>query len=153
MRRHHAIAAVQLGVVERGLVDQIGTGGRFCRNPQARIFVDKGYRGHDYAGAGSVMIAGQKRGLTPTMRRELRRRSAIEATIGHMKTDGRLDRNWLLGHAGDAVNALLAAAGHNLRVILNALALCLPWILAARQTPIAESDTSRHSMPLEKSMA
>ena len=119
----------------------------------ARIFVDKGYRGHDYAGAGSVMIAGQKRGLTPTMRRELRRRSAIEATIGHMKTDGRLDRNWLLGHAGDAVNALLAAAGHNLRLILNALALWLAWILAARQTPIAETDTSRHSMPLEKSMA
>ena len=35
----------------------------------ARIFVDKGYRGHDYAGAGSVMIAGQTRGLTPTMGR------------------------------------------------------------------------------------
>lgn len=68
------------------------------------------------------MIAGHKRGLTPSMRRELRRRSAIEATIGHMKTDGRLDRNGLLGHAGDAVNALLAAAaGHKLRLILNAL--------------------------------
>lgn len=70
-----------------------------------------------------------------------------------MKTDGRLDRNWLLGHAGDAVNALLAAAGHNLRLILNALALWLAWILAARQIPIAETDTSRHSTPLERSMA
>jgi hypothetical protein len=62
------------------------------------------------------MIAGRRRGLSPTMRRELRRRSAIEATIGHMKTDGRLDRNFLLGQAGDAINALLAAAGHNLRL-------------------------------------
>ena len=44
------------------------------------------------------------------MKRELNRRSAIEATIGHMKTDGRLDRNYLLGHAGNAINALLYAA-------------------------------------------
>lgn len=119
----------------------------------ARIFVDKGYRGHDYAGAGAVMISGQKRGLTPTMRRELRRRSAIEATIGHMKTDGRLDRNWLLGHAGDAVNALLAAAGHNLRLILNALAIWLAWILAALRSPIVKTDTSRTPTTPANSMA
>lgn len=62
-----------------------------------RIYVDKGYRGHDYTGSASVMIAGSRRGLTPTMRRELKRRSAIEPTIGHMKTDGRLDRNFLPG--------------------------------------------------------
>lgn len=99
------------------------------------------------------MIAGQKRGLTPTMRRELRRRSAIEATIGHMKTEGRLDRNWLLGHAGDVVNALLAAAGRNLRLILHALALWLAWILAALRTSIAEIDTSRISTTLANSMA
>jgi Bacterial regulatory helix-turn-helix protein, lysR family len=40
--------------------------------------------------------------LTTTNRRELRRRSAIEATIGHMKADGRRDRNYLKGTAGDA---------------------------------------------------
>jgi hypothetical protein len=34
--------------------------------------------------------------------------------IGHMKVDGRLGRNHLLGAAGDAMNALLVAAGHNL---------------------------------------
>jgi IS5 family transposase len=88
-----------------------------------RIYVDRGYRGHNYTGAGEVMIAGRRRGLSATMRRELRPRSAIEATIGHMKTDGRLDRNFLLGHAGDAINALLAAAGQNLRLVLAALAL------------------------------
>jgi IS5 family transposase len=76
------------------------------------------------------MIAGRQRGLSATMRRELRRRSAIEATIGHMKTDGRLDRNFLLGQAGDAINALLAAA-HNLRLVLTALALWLAFLLAA----------------------
>lgn len=38
-----------------------------------------------------------------------------------MKTDGRLDWNFLLGHVGDAITALLVAAGHNLRLILAAL--------------------------------
>lgn len=96
-----------------------------------RIYVDKGYRGHDYKGNAAVMVSGHKRGLTPQMKRELKRRSAIEATIGHMKTDGRLDRNFLKGHDGDAINALLTAAGHNLRLILNALAFWLVWLLAA----------------------
>jgi transposase, IS5 family len=105
-----------------------------------RIYVDKGYRGHDYAGAGRVMIAGSRRGLIATMRRELKRRSAIEATIGHMKTDGRLDRNFLLGRAGDAINALLAAAGHNLRLVLAALALWLAFFLAAIARATAKSD-------------
>ena len=107
-----------------------------------RIYVDRGYRGHDYAGAGQVMIAGSRRGLTATMRRELKRRSAIEATIGHMKTDGRLDRNFLLGQAGDAINALLAAAGHNLRLVLNALALWLACLIAAIARVAAKTDTS-----------
>ena len=38
------------------------------------------------------------RGITsPTIRRELRRRNAIEAVIGHMKQDGHLERNALKG--------------------------------------------------------
>ena len=118
-----------------------------------RIYVDKGYRGHDYAGAGRVMIAGNRRGLTATMRHELKRRSAIEATIGHMKTDGRLDRNFLLGQAGDAINALLAAAGHNLRLALAALALWLAFILAAIMTPTAKSNTSSNRFYLRTSTA
>jgi transposase, IS5 family len=117
-----------------------------------RIYVDKGYRGHDYAGTGTVMIAGRRRGLSATMRRELKRRSAIEATIGHMKTDGRLDRNFLLGQAGDAINALLAAAGHNLRLVLAALALWLAYVLAAIAKPIAIADTSTRCLRAQPSM-
>ena len=49
-----------------------------------------------------------------------------------MKTKGQLDRNCLSGHAGDA---LLAGAGHNLRLILNALAVLLAWILYAARQP------------------
>ncbi|MES0157949.1 hypothetical protein NKJ81_31130, partial [Mesorhizobium sp. M0018] len=55
-------------------------------------------------------------------------------------TDGRLDRNFLLGHAGDAINALLVAAGQNLRLILTVLALWLAWCLQALQPKRAKSD-------------
>src|SRR5579863_4178330 len=86
----------------------------------ARAYVDRGYRGHGLEHR-RVFISGQRRGVTPTIRRELRRRSAIEPVIGHMKSDGRLDRNFLAGARGDATNALLCGAGYNLRLILNYL--------------------------------
>ncbi len=87
-----------------------------------RIYVDRGYRGDDYQGSGRVVIAGQKRGLTPTIRREQKRRNGLEATIGHAKFDHRMDRNYLLGHLGDAIKALAAACGYNLRRIIDAMA-------------------------------
>ena len=110
------------------LDDTISQAEQVCGVEPRRVYVDRGYRGHDYDGDAKVMISGQRRGLTPQMKRELKRRSAIEATIGHMKTDGRLDRNFLNGKDGDAINALLAAAGHNLRLILNALIILWLWI-------------------------
>ena len=82
-----------------------------------RAYVDCGYRGHGLDDH-RVFVSG-RRGMTATIRRELKRRSAIEPVIGHMKTDGRLDRNFLAGAQGDAVNALLCGAGYNLRLILN----------------------------------
>jgi transposase, IS5 family len=110
-----------------------------------RTYVDRGYRGHDDAKNERVFIAGQRRGLTPTIKRELRRRSAIEPMIEHMKADGRLGRNYLLGAAGDAMNALLVAAGHNLRRILNWLRLCVAWFLATLMGSSTQSD-----MPSER---
>jgi IS5 family transposase len=108
-----------------------------------RLYVDSGYRGHDYDKTERVFITRQRRGLTPTIKRELRRRSAIEPMIGHMKADGRLGRNYLLGAAGDAMNALLVGAGHNLRLILNWLSLCVAWLLAALRSSVAQPNTSR----------
>ena len=55
-----------------------------------RAYVDKGYRGHSTANPRRVFISGQKRGVFGAIKRELRRRSAIEAVIGHMKNDGHL---------------------------------------------------------------
>ena len=96
-----------------------------------RAYVDKGYRGHDAANPRRVFISGQKRGVFGLIKRELRRRSAIEAVIGHMKTDGHLSRCYLKGRAGDAANAVLTAVGYNLRLILAWLRVLLCLILAA----------------------
>jgi IS5 family transposase len=70
-----------------------------------RAYVDKGYRGHDTANPRRVFISGQKRGVFGIIKRELRRRSAIEAVIGHMKTDGQLGCCYLEGREGDAANS------------------------------------------------
>lgn len=88
----------------------------------AEAYVDRGYKGHRHSGL-AVWIAGAKRGVTAAIRTKLKRRNAIEPVIGHMKTDGRLSRNFLKGSAGDAMNALLCGAGHNIRKILRQLAL------------------------------
>lgn len=69
-------------------------------------------------------MSGQKRGITRTLKAMIKRRSAVEPAIGHMKMDGRLGRNPLQGALGDALHAVMCGAGHNLRLILAALRLC-----------------------------
>ena len=83
-----------------------------------RGYVDKGYRGHDTENPRRIFISGQKRGVFGVIKRELRRRSAIEPVIGHMKAEGHLGRCYLKGRAGDAANAILSAVGYNFRRIL-----------------------------------
>ena len=96
-----------------------------------RAFVDKGYRGHDVENPRRVFISGQKRGVVGRIKRELRRRSAIEAVIGHMKAEGHLGRCYLKGRAGDAANAILSAVGYNLRLVLAWLRMIFRAILLA----------------------
>jgi transposase, IS5 family len=96
-----------------------------------RAYVDKGYRGHQTESPRRVFISGQKRGVFGAIKRELRRRSAIEPIIGHMKSDGHLGRCHLKGREGDAANVILTAVGHNLRRILAWLRDLLSAILIA----------------------
>lgn len=80
----------------------------------AEMFVDKGYRGTQHHPENvAVYISGRK--LSGTLKRLLRRRSAIEPVIGHLKQDHRMKRNYLQGKAGDEINALLVGCGFNLR--------------------------------------
>jgi IS5 family transposase len=98
-----------------------------------RIVTDAGYKGHNAPKDPrfKVYVAGQKRGLTAAIKRAFGRRSAVEPTIGHLKNEHRMGRNYLAGRAGDAVNAVLAAAGYNFRLLLRWLALLLHFVLAA----------------------
>lgn len=96
-----------------------------------RAYVDEGYRGHKTENPRRVFISGQKRGVFGVIKRELRRRSAIEPVIGHMKSDGHLGRCYLKGREGDATNVILTAVGHNLRLVLAWLRLLLRLILIA----------------------
>ena len=89
--------------------------------------VDKGYRGIQLEGV-RILMSGQRRGITRTLKAMIKRRSAIEPAIGHMKMDGRLARNPLKGALGDAMHAVMCGAGHNLRMILAKLRLlCARW--------------------------
>lgn len=105
-----------------------------------RIHVDKGYRGHDYPDRFRVWISGQVRRVTATIRKEMRRRAAIEPVIGHLKAEHRMDRNYLKGFEGDRTNAVLAAAGYNFRLLLRWLALLLRALIQLIQffPPIAD---------------
>jgi IS5 family transposase len=75
-----------------------------------RIHVDKGYRGHNHKEKFRVWISGQVQRVTKPIRREMRRRAAVEPVIGHAKAEHRMGRNYLKGREGDRINAVLAAA-------------------------------------------
>jgi IS5 family transposase len=96
-----------------------------------RGYLDKGYRGHNAAKPRRFFLSGQKRGVFGVIKRELRRRSAIEAVIGHLKNEGHLGRCWLKGRAGDAANVVLSATGYNFRLVLAWLRAFLRLILNA----------------------
>jgi IS5 family transposase len=84
-----------------------------------RIHVDKGYRGHNHQEKFRVWISGQVRRVTAPIRREMRRRAAVEPVIGHIKAEHRMGRNYLKGRDGDRINAVLAAAGYNFELLLR----------------------------------
>jgi IS5 family transposase len=98
----------------------------------ARIITDAGYKGHRAPKEKrfKVYVAGQKRGLSPAIKRAFRRRAAVEPVIGHLKNEHRMGRNHLAHRTGDAINAVLAAVGYNFRRLLRWLALLCAWIMA-----------------------
>jgi transposase, IS5 family len=99
-----------------------------------RIHGDKGYRGPNYPDRFKVWISGQVRRVTKAIRREMRRRAAVEPVIGHLKDDHRMRRNHLNGREGDRINAVLAAAGYNFSLLLRWFRrlLCALLLILAR---------------------
>lgn len=105
-----------------------------------RTYVDKGYVGHDAPNSRSVFRSGQKRGVHGHIKRELRRRSAVEPVIGHLKDEHRLNRNFLKGRNGDCINVTLAAAGYNFKRIAKWLRdfLCQIIVASLTRAPLSQ---------------
>jgi len=101
-----------------------------------RIHVDKGYRGHNHTEKFRVWISGQVRRVTKPIRREMKRRAAVEPVIGHTKAEHRMGRNYLKGREGDRINAVLAAAGYNFGLLLRWLARLLRALFQALFTAL-----------------
>jgi IS5 family transposase len=123
------------------LADVIPAIEQLVGNTIERLHVDAGYRGHnappDYKF--KIYTSKQKRRVTPQIKREMRRRAAVEPVIGHLKKDHRLDRNYLAHRQGDANNAILAAAGYNFRRLIRWLSILVRLVLArlfARTNPL-----------------
>jgi IS5 family transposase len=89
-------------------------------------YVDRGYRGHNYTGDAKIYKQdGKLKRLTRAIMKKIKRRSAIEPTIGHVKSDNGMARNYLKTEEGDRMNAILAAAGYNMRKLLAAFLYAL----------------------------
>ena len=114
------------------LAAQMKQVGSMVGNRVGEVHVDMGYRGHDYAGHATVHVDKRSRGRTPRrLWRWMKRRAAVEPSIGHLKNEHRLERNRLRGTYGDAINAVLAAAAMNFHKLLGAFWLYFLRVLLA----------------------
>jgi IS5 family transposase len=105
-----------------GTIDQVE---RLTGQRPVRAFCDRGYRGKDHHPNDVAVFISGRRGLKRGLKKLLRGRSAIEPVIGHLKSESRMDRNYLLGRDGDRMNAMLAGCGANMRKLLRAFFLAI----------------------------
>lgn len=93
------------------------------------IFTDQGYRGHGHECESiQIHVDKKRRGSTPRrLWKWMKRRSAVEPGIGHLKEEHRLNRNRLRGPEGDMHNVILSAAGMNFHKLLNYLRAFWHW--------------------------
>ena len=115
------------------------------------IVVDLGFRGVEADNPDKEIIhRGKFKSLSKQQKAWLKRRTAVEPAIGHLKSDHRMDRCWLQGALGDALHSISCAAGYNLRWLMRAIArlgigpvfLRLLHPAISKQRPIGWSDTT-----------
>jgi IS5 family transposase len=129
-----------------GAMEQIE---RLTNKTPGDVVVDKGYQGHNYTGTAQVHVVRTiPKKASRTVRRMLKRRAAVEPTIGHLKSDNRLSRNHLTGIAGDKINTLLAAAGYNLRKLLRWIVFLPILALIQRLEAILRREIGHQKAPI-----
>jgi IS5 family transposase len=106
------------------LKESIDNAERLSKRTIKTVFVDQGYRGSIKTVPQDVFLNGGSKGKkSRTIRKWLRRRAAIEPIIGHLKSDHRMNVNYLKGKEGDRINAILTGCGFNLAKLLAAFFL------------------------------
>ena len=98
--------------------------------PVKTALVDLGYRGLEVEGI-RTLHRGKPKRMSKAEKRLLKRRQAVEPSIGHLKADHRMRRNFLKGALGDAMNPILAAAVFNIRWLMQWMVIFWRWILSA----------------------
>ena len=83
--------------------------------------ISKGKEHKKYEFGNKVSIIRSVTGIIQKKHKLFCKRVGIEPTIGHLKSDYRLGRNFYKGVVGDTVNVLLAAATYNFRRAMKAL--------------------------------
>jgi transposase, IS5 family len=104
------------------LPESLSQATRITGRKPGEAYVDQGYRGTGSSVEGTtVHLTNRKRtSVSRSFWRWLKRRAAIEPIFGHLKSDNRMNRNYLLGRNGDRINAILSGCGYNMRKLLRA---------------------------------
>ena len=87
---------------------------------------DRGYRGVKQIGQTKILIPDTPKAKDSYYQKKKKhklfcKRAGIEPTIGHLKADHRLSRNFYKGVKGDAINVLLATAAYNFKRAMRVL--------------------------------
>lgn len=112
-----------------------------------QVYVDLGYRGVDHANPDVQIIhRGKYKSMSKADRKRLKRRQAIEPTIGHLKADHGMRRTWLKGAIGDALHVVLCAAGFNLKWLMRAIARFFGcWVVQFMRQTLQTMDDNRQN--------
>jgi transposase, IS5 family len=108
------------------LESQLAQTERLTSRKPAIGIVDRGYRGRKMVNGTQIVHPHNLPRTASRYRRQkirgwFRSKAGIEPIIGHIKHDHRMNRNYLLDELGDNMNTILAAAGFNLRKMLQRL--------------------------------
>jgi len=122
------------------LIEQMEANGR--KLPE-EIAYDRGGRGRKEIHGVKILTPGKPlKTDTPYQkakkRKPFRRRAAIEPLIGHLKTDHRMQDNFLWGSVSSTVNAMLAATAWNLKKLMKELLQALLTLIRVLADSMAE---------------
>lgn len=117
------------------------------------IFVDRGYAGPKQINETKINMPRPDKKITRSRRRKHQRRAAIEPVIGHLKHNYRMERNFLKGNYGDAVNVMMAAAAMNFKRIMNIWKeqknIFVQFVLSIYLGYIIENESNKQSVKLK----